>query len=232
MSLLGKIAGFVPESERTFISITGGGGKSSLMKALAAWYKNAGKQVLITTSTKIQSPVFFDWGTDAGFFEYGEIEKHRPEGPESILFGCKIQDDIHHLKGPAEYELRALKNRFDVVICEADGSRHLPLKYHTPRDPVIYGFSDFTIAVMGAWAYGSEAWEVTFGYDGDSKVDVPFLNAYIESADGLLKGNPDMVLVNGIDDGLDYKPFETLHWPAGLKVIGGSLRDDAEVFEL
>jgi len=232
MTLLENIAGRMPAKEHVFISITGGGGKSSLMKGLAAKFRTEGKRVLVTTSTKTGSPVAFDWGTDYAFFSWEEIAAFKPQSPCSVLFGYKMQDGIQRLKAPPEHELKTLCERFDAVICEADGSRHLPLKFHSSRDPVIFPFSDFTIAVMGAWAYGRDAWEVTFGYDGDSKVDQAFLNAYIASPDGLLKGKPNLVLVNGMDGGQDPAPFKALDWPAGLSVAGGSLLNNTVEFEL
>lgn len=232
MKLLEKIASLVPEKENVYISITGGGGKSSLMKNLAAFYKSQGKKVLITTSTHIQSYLFYDWGTDRNFTFFEEAEAFEPEGPCTVLYASNMQDDVQRLKAPFEDRVYKLSRRYDVTICEADGSRHLPLKFHTSRDPVIYPFSDITIAVMGAWAYGKEAWEVTFGYDGDNIVDQTFLNNYISSPDGLLKGNPDYVLVNGLDGDIKAEPFMVLAWPKGTRVIGGSLMKDTLEFEI
>jgi len=85
---------------------------------------------------------------------------------------------------------------------------------------------------MGAWAYGKEAWEVTFGYDGDNLVDQTFLNHYISSPDGLLKGRPDYVLVNGLDGDVKAEPFMFLSWPKGTRVLGGSLMNNTLEFEI
>ena len=232
MKLLDRIASHVPHKEHVFISITGGGGKSSLMRALAAFYRAEGKRVLMTTSTKIQSPEFFDWGADYCFTSFSEVSAFEFERGCTVLYACSMEDDIRKLKAPISEELLALKQKYDVTICEADGSRHLPLKIHTQRDPVIYGFSDFTIAVMGAWAYGKEAREVTFGYEEKGIVDKAFLNTYISCPEGLLKGNPDMILVNGIDGGLSPEPFKELSWPQNIKVIGGSLVENTVAFEI
>lgn len=232
MSLLDRIVKLVPEKENVFISITGGGGKSSLMKSLASRFRAEGKKVLITTSTQIQSYLFYDWGTDKNFTFFEDAIAYEPEGSCAVLYASNLQDNVQKLKAPFEDRVYRMSKKYDVTICEADGSRHLPLKYHTARDPVIYPFSDLTIAVMGAWAYGKEAWEVTYGYDGDNKVDEGFLNNYIKSPDGLLKGKPDYVLVNGLDSGVDSSPFMYLAWPQGTKVLGGSLLEDKLEFEL
>ena len=229
--LLDRIASFVPQGEHVFISITGGGGKSSLMKALAAFYRAEGKKVLITTSTKIQSPAFDDWGADYCFTSFSEASAFEPYFGCTVLYACSMED-IRKLTAPPEEKLLALKQRYDVTICEADGSRHLPLKIHTQRDPVIYGFSDVTIAIMGAWAYGKEVSEVTFGSDGDGIVDKAFLNGYISCPEGLLKGNPGVVLINGMDGGVSPEPFRELNWPHTVKVIGGSLVENTVAFEI
>ena len=232
MSLLERIVKLVPEKENVFISITGGGGKSSLMKSLASRFRAEGKKVLIATSAEVQSYLFYDWGSDKGFTVFEGAIAYEPEGPCTVLYASNLQDNVQKLKAPFEDRVYRMSRKYDVTICEADGSRHLPLKYHTARDPVIYPFSDLTIAVMGAWAFGKEAWEVTYGYDGDNKVDEGFLNNYIKSPDGLLKGKPDYVLVNGLDSGVDSSPFMYLAWPQGTKVLGGSLLEDKLEFEL
>lgn len=232
MKLLERISNLVPEKEHVFISITGGGGKSSLMKNLAARFRAEGKKVFITTSTQIQSYLFFDWGTDRNFTMFDEAYAYEPEGPCSVLYASNMQDNVQKLKAPFEERVCKMAAKYDVTLCEADGSRQLPLKFHTQRDPVIYPFSDFTIAVLGGWAYGREIWEVTYGNEGDGPVDNTFLNKYISHPDGLLKGNPDMVLVNGIDGDTSPEPFMELNWPEGLKIVGGSLRDDRLEFEL
>ena len=232
MNLLERISLLVPEKEHVFISITGGGGKSSLMKNLAALFRAQGKKVFITTSTQIQSYLFFDWGTDKNFTVFEEAYAYNPEGPCAVLYASNMQDNVQKLKAPFEERVLKMALKYDVTLCEADGSRQLPLKFHTQRDPVIYPFSDYTIAVLGGWAYGKEIWEVTYGSDKDGLVDPSFLNSYISHPDGLLKGDPDLVLVNGIDGGIDAGPFMQLLWPEGLKVIGGSLREDSLEFEL
>ena len=201
------------------------------MRALAAFYKEGGKTVLMTTSTRIQSPEVYDWGADYCFTSFPEVSAFNPEPGCTVLYACST-DDIGKLRAPSEENNLALKQRYDVTICEADGSRHLPLKIHTQRDPVIYGFSDITIAVMGAWAYGKEVREVTFGSDGDGIVDKAFLNACILSPEGLLKGNPAVILINGIDGGLSPEPFRELDWPHTVKVIGGSLAENTVAFEI
>lgn len=230
--LLDRIASFVPQGEHVFISITGGGGKSSLMKALAAFYRAERKKVLITTSTKIQSPAFHDWGADCCFTSFSEASAFEPDSGCTVLYACSMEENVRKLTAPPAEELLALKQRYDVTICEADGSRHLPLKIHTQRDPVIYGFSDVTIAIMGAWAYGKEVREVTFGSDGDGIVDKAFLNGYISCPEGLLKGNPGVVLINGMDGGVGPEPFRELNWPQNVKVIGGSLVENTVAFEI
>ena len=58
------------------------------------------------------------------------------------------------------------------------------------------------------------------------------MNNYIKSPDGLLKGKPDYVLVNGLDGDIEPSPFMHLAWPQGTKVLGGSLLEDKLEFEL
>ena len=54
-------------TEKTFISITGGGGKTTLMTEFASYLRSSGKRVLMTTSTKIMSPYKHDYKADRIF---------------------------------------------------------------------------------------------------------------------------------------------------------------------
>ena len=130
-----------------FISLTGGGGKTTLMIKLASYLRNAGKRVLITTTTRLMSPRFHNYMTDR-FFCDDSVLSFVPEGPCSVLYAVESEDRENKVSCPPIENLDLLRSRFDVIINEADGSKRLPLKVHTQRDPVIPPFTTYTISVM------------------------------------------------------------------------------------
>ncbi|MGN0830508.1 MAG: hypothetical protein ACI4NI_04355, partial [Candidatus Ornithospirochaeta sp.] len=51
------------DNSRGFISVNGGGGKTTFLVSFSAYLKNKGYSVLITTSTKLASPYSFNYNT-------------------------------------------------------------------------------------------------------------------------------------------------------------------------
>lgn len=189
MDSLNQITDRIPNLNHLFISLTGGGGKTTLMQSLARHYQKMGKTVLMTTTTKIQSPDNYKWNTDFVFLT-DEIFTFTLEKPCVVLYAQKTDDSLK-LTSPGLEKLEKLKQKFDVVICEADGSRQLPIKIHTDKDPVIPCFSDFTICIVGSWAWEKPVKDVVFGYrleDKDRIVDSSFIEYYLSDSQGLLKG--------------------------------------------
>jgi len=214
-----------------FISVTGGGGKSSLLKLLGSCIRN--RSVLLTTTTKFQNPEFFDWGCDYCFSDNGDMETFKVEQPCRVLFANKYPKDNKKWQSPDLEFLEKISANFDITIAEADGSRRLPLKIHTQRDPVIATSNDYSITVMGIWALGSKINENVFGYQKDGIVDQSFLNWYINTPQGLLKGNAKMVIVNGSENATEEQMtmIRKANWPKNVKVIAASILND-EIVEI
>ena len=119
-------------------------------------------------------------------------------------------------------------SRYDAIICEADGSKRLPLKVHTDRDPVIPEFATDTVSVTGLWGIGSKASEVSFGDDRDIVVDSDYLQWYIDNPQGLLKGSIKghrTVLFNGADDCPDLSVLRALRYPEDVRVFACSEKE-------
>lgn len=133
------------------IAIVGSGGKTTLLKKTAAYYRALGKTVFVTTTTHM----------------YREPDTLLTEDPEPILEQLHRQG--YAMAGiPEGAKIRALPeetyltvcSRADVVLVEADGSRQLPLKFPGPGEPVIPGNADEIWVVCGLRALGKPAGEV------------------------------------------------------------------------
>lgn len=222
-------------SDNAFISITGGGGKTTLMECFALYLRRTGRKVLITTTTKIRSPYLHDYHADV---VYGNDSAMGfiPTAPCIVAYAIENPETGKWTSPPLD-RLDVLRDRYDVVLCEADGSRGLPLKIHTQRDPVVPPFCSYTISVMGLWGIGHRASDVCFGDDSDAVVDGPYLKRYIHDPEGLLKGSIPghrAIVFNGADDvpqgsgipaltrGLDY-PDDVLVCTASAR--SGSLAE-------
>lgn len=139
------------------ISITGAGGKTSLMFYLANQLKKRGT-VLIATTTKIFKPETTE--NNSFIFIYPEeIDFISPQDNFIHIFCPKIEND--KIDSASFEELNKFKNRFDFILIEADGSANKALKGWKNNEPVIYPASTKTIAIIDITALHKEKNENT-----------------------------------------------------------------------
>ena len=132
------------------VSITGGGGKTTLMFALARALRARGERVIVTTTTKIFVPSEDEGGElligSPDVARLGEIL--RTGG--ILTLGSTIKDGkLIGLAPEAADELYA-SGVADCVIVESDGARGMPFKVYEPHEPVIPNRTTLHIAVVGA----------------------------------------------------------------------------------
>ncbi len=151
---------------RGVLSLTGGGGKTSLMFYLAQQLSRVGKRVLTTTTTKIFYPTA------------EQSEKVLVDSdPESILQQVTSQHHCNHITAASELlandskrlqangsklkgfssaaiDLFAKSGHFDWIIVEADGSARRPLKAPAEHEPVIPANTTVLVAVAGLEVLG------------------------------------------------------------------------------
>ena len=132
--------------EHAVISVTGAGGKTSLIFAWAHELAAAGKSVVITTTTHM----------------------YRPERMEEDGIRIVVSDDPERpdkVTAPPGDVLDSLRETADVVLIEADGSRRMPLKWPAAWEPVIPDYTDFTVCVAGLSALGRRTDDVVYRAD-------------------------------------------------------------------
>lgn len=205
---------------KTFLSVTGGGGKTTFLVEFSSFLKSKGYSVLITTSTKLASPYCFSYNTDYTFLD-SSIIHHYPRKGESTFFSF-LDPTLGKAVSPREELVALIKARYDAVIVEADGSRNLPFKIHTERDPVIWKDTDSVIALCGMWGYGKRVRDVSFGDDGEGSVDARYLQEYLDGEEGLSKGMEGVdaiYLFNGAEDAdkETREAFLSLRLPKGRR---------------
>lgn len=162
VSLLAALNSYIDEDFRC-ISITGSGGKTTTLIALASLYAQRGKRVLVSTTTKLELPCQRDYHCDMYFCDE-RIQFYKPSAGQKVFYA--LQGTEKALAPPLE-EIQALTATYDVVLLEADGAQHKPLKLHSERDPVVPDFTTTTLAVIGMSGRGQSLGQCCFGWDGD-----------------------------------------------------------------
>ena len=153
------------------VSLVGGGGKTTLLHAMAAHCARRGWHVLAATTTHIQQPPEGLWAqTDAQLEALWAQGRYAVAG--TVAPGGK-------LTMPPPEQLHAWMQRADAVFLEADGAKCLPCKAPAAHEPVLLPESDILLAVAGLSALGRPLQEVCFR---------------LEQAQALLNVPPETVL--------------------------------------
>ena len=123
------------------VSLVGGGGKTTLLYAMASHCVQKGWRVLVSTTTHILRPENWLWAkTDAEIQElwarssYAVVGSPAPKGK---------------LTAPPEADLAHWMAQADAVFLEADGAKHFPCKAPAEQEPVLLPQSDIVLAVAG-----------------------------------------------------------------------------------
>lgn len=129
------------------VTLVGGGGKTTTMYALAREARDAGKTVIVTTTTHIlPHPALFltgdrdETGLPALLARYGIVTVGRVSGETGKMTGV---DNV-----------AACARAADVVLVEGDGAKLRPLKAPAEHEPVVPPESAAVVAVAGLDALG------------------------------------------------------------------------------
>lgn len=133
---------FVNDGKKHTICLVGGGGKTTVMYELAAAWAACGRKVLVLTSTHILCPEDGSFAADAAaVHNLWQQRRYAVIGTPELSTG--------KLTAPPQDLYEALQLQADVILCEADGSRHHPCKVPAEHEPVLLPESDIVLAVAG-----------------------------------------------------------------------------------
>lgn len=132
------------------IAVVGAGGKTSYIKEQARRYVEEGKKVFVTTSTHMFAEKDSMLTDDADSI----IKKLVEDG--YVMAGLSDGKKIKYLP---EDTYEKVCQYADVVLIEADGSKHLPLKFPRDNEPIIYENVDQIVVVYGLHSIGKKASE-------------------------------------------------------------------------
>lgn len=194
----------LPENPR-IISLIGGGGKTSSMYRLAEEYAALGKKVLLTTSTHILVPP--PEIVPILLYYPASLEQLSDAFTRSSIVALGAKEKPGKLsKIPISFFPKALEIA-DIILCEADGARKLPIKAPAPHEPAIVPDSDAIIIVTGLSCLNQPLKEVChrkklaarlLSCTPSAKLTPSDVAALISNSNGLMKGlssQPDKVHV-------------------------------------
>ncbi len=207
--------------DKPFISLTGGGGKTTFLKEFGRYLKERGMSVMLTTTTKLAPPERENYGEDYFFLSLPDLVSTRP-GKGTLTLFARQNERGGKLYSPGEYEITSASAFFDVVLSEADGSRQRPVKVHTSRDPVVLPQSTAVVSLVGIWGVEKKTTDVAFGDGRDTVVDREYLEEFLLSPEGPMKGmrkdTENIILFNGGDSMTDEErnTVLSLSMPSGV----------------
>lgn len=135
------------------LAVIGAGGKTTYIHELALQYRREGRRVFVTTTTHM----FREPDTLVTADPRTLLEQLDKTG--YLMAGLPEGEKIRAL--PREtYE--ALCAEADVVLVEADGAKHKPVKYPAPHEPVIPDNADGICIVWGLHGLGRPIRETVF----------------------------------------------------------------------
>jgi len=237
--------------KRTFISLVGAGGKSTLFNRLAEELVHKNKRVILTTTTKM-----FSWQL-APFIKKGKlVEGHDEETIRECIkkyfsvesktgrlavIGERIEDNGEEkVSGPPPDWLDkwwedGIANYF---LIEADGASGRPVKAPASHEPVIPFSTTDLVGVIGIDALGlslqeenvfrSEFFSQLTGLKLGEKIGIGALSLLICHPEGLFKGAPPgcrrHLFINKVEDPEDLKMAEELTFQV-LKICPRGISD-------
>lgn len=180
---------FFTDGKKHNICLVGGGGKTTVMYELAAAWAACGRKVLVLTSTHILQPADGSFAADAAaVHNLWQQRCYAVIGTPELSTG--------KLTAPSQDLYEALHLQADVILCEADGSRHHPCKVPAEHEPVLLPDSDIVLAVAGMDALGRPLAQACqrpqlaaalLGCSLDSVIDAQMLVALLLSEQGARK---------------------------------------------
>lgn len=216
-------------------SVIGGGGKTTLLRSLADELVAEGKTVVLATTTHFLPFSGIDTVVSTDEFEVARQLKAQ----RVICVGTPAHEARNAGKlAPSRIAPHDLASLADFVLVEADGSRHMSVKAHSDREPVIPDGSDLTITVIGASAFGkpvaqtvhrAEIFCENSGCEQNDVVTPELLARHLATETRRGAIDPNLVIVNQAESPESIEAAHVLYdelAAVGMKVpmLAGSIR--------
>ncbi len=216
-------------------SVIGGGGKTTLLRSLADELVAEGKTVVLATTTHFLPFRGIDTVVSTDEFEVARQLKAQ----RVICVGTPAHEARNAGKlAPSRIAPHDLASLADFVLVEADGSRHMSVKAHSDREPVIPDGSNLTIMVIGASAFGKPVAQTVHreeifcensGCEQNDVVTPELLARHLAAETRRGAIDPNLIIVNQVEDPEMVEAAHALYdelAAVGMKVpmLAGSIR--------
>jgi probable selenium-dependent hydroxylase accessory protein YqeC len=157
----GLLASFGIDLSTRIVALVGGGGKTSLMYAIARIMQERGHRVVTTTTTRIFPPT----ASQSPHLFLVEQDPQLSSLPEKIAqwghvtVGRSVTRASGKLEGISDSVIHTCATYAEWVIVEADGAAGRPVKAPETWEPVIPAGADLVIPVAGLDCLGKPASE-------------------------------------------------------------------------
>jgi probable selenium-dependent hydroxylase accessory protein YqeC len=244
-------------ARREVISLTGAGGKTTLMFRLAKELSLTGKKIVTTTTTKILEP---SSGETVSLFVHTDEEEIKQfidthlDGYRHITVASERLES-GKLKGVSPDLVNDLwsANQIDYIIVEADGAAGRPIKAPQEGEPVIPSSTTTVVAILGVDGVGTEMAEKNvFRVDRVSRLTgIPIGEGVTEEAiavlmthpEGIFKGAPSSSKMIGFLNKVDTPNGITKakrvaqkiiqkRYPQMERVVLGQLKSESPIVEV
>jgi probable selenium-dependent hydroxylase accessory protein YqeC len=199
-------------NQKSVITVTGSGGKTTMISQLADQLLVAGKRIVITTTTHIYLPE----ANNAITILSGSVLAQLKLQYQGIVFAGKSIDSNNKLQGFSNEEISLiLKNpNIDFLIIEGDGSKKLPLKGYASYEPVVPDTTDILISIIGLNALGNvvseesvhriDKFEKITGKTSGATIEKQDIVKLILSPNGYFKsrGKKNYLILNQVNDNI------------------------------
>ena len=199
-------------NQKSVITVTGSGGKTTMISELANQLLASGKKIVITTTTQIYLPE----ANNAITILSGSVLAQLKLQYQGIVFAGKSIDSNNKLQGFSNEEISLiLKNpNIEFLIIEGDGSKKLPLKGYALYEPVVPDTTDVLISIIGLNALGKvvseesvhriDIFERITGKASGATIEKQDIVRLILSPDGYFKcrGKKNYLILNQVNDNI------------------------------
>ena len=143
-------------TDHELVAFVGGGGKSTLTLGIGREIADAGRRVVMTTTTKMGTDQIPTWATVC--HSAPEVHAAVADGRPAYLLGAIDGSKVIGVSPEVVDEVFEFGTC--TVLTEADGTRRRPLKAPGPNEPVIPAATTLVVIVAGMDAIGGRIADV------------------------------------------------------------------------
>ncbi len=185
------------------ISVVGGGGKTSLIQWLAEYYAEQGKRVVVAPSTKICADDVTPIVLASEHADLVQATRQCLQQNVIVTLCAEADSENNKYKGLDVSIISHLKQLqvADIILCEADGARHKPLKAPNAQEPVIVPQTDVYVGVVGLdalykplqadYVHRTEIFSKLVDLPLGQRVEFSHIVRLAQAEDGLFKNCPE-----------------------------------------